>query len=283
MLTPQEATAAIAANVPRLPIMPVALRDATGCILQQVVRSERDQPPFDRVAMDGIAIASESVACEFRIAGIQAAGSAAPTLKSPADCFEVMTGAMLPRGCDCVIPVERIAVRDGRARLADDVVVTPWLNLHRRATDCIAGVELLHPGIQLTAPEIAVLASAGLVHVQVSRPPRIVVISTGNELIEPGGSIAEWQVRRSNVYAVLASLRSHGYLRLADDHIADDETQLRTRISKHLDAADVLILSGGVSMGKFDFVPKILAELDVKQIFHKVAQRPGKPMWFGVR
>ena len=282
MISPAEATASIEAEVPRLPVIPVALRDAAGCVLRQVVVSERDQPPFDRVAMDGIALSSQTAVREFEIAGTQAAGAQPLKLASVNDCIEVMTGAMLPIGCDCVVPVERIAIDKACARLADDVELTPGLNLHRRGIDCSAGKAVLQPGIKLGAPEVAVLASAGLVHVQVARMPRIVVISTGNELIEPGQPLAEWQIRRSNVYGVLASLRTHGYTRLADDHIPDDETQLRARLRKHLSEADVLILSGGVSMGKFDFVPAILAELGVRQVFHKIAQRPGKPMWFGV-
>jgi molybdopterin molybdotransferase len=286
MLSPPAAAAAIVEHAPHLPIIPVALRDAAGCVLRQPVIAERDQPPFDRVAMDGIAIASSSVAQghrEFRIAGTQAAWAAPHPLIHSNECIEIMTGAMLPIGCDCVVPVERITVNDGVARLADDVVVTPWLNLHRRGIDCRAGAEVLRPGSTLGAPEVAVLASAGLVHVQVSRMPRIVVISTGDELIEPGNPMTDWQIRRSNVYGVLASLRNHGFTRLADDHIADEQQVLRERLRKHLDTADVLILSGGVSMGKFDFVPTVLAELGVTQVFHKIAQRPGKPMWFGVR
>jgi len=286
MFSPADADAAIAAQAPRLPIIPVALRDAAGCVLRQIVTAERDQPPFHRVAMDGIAVVSSSVNTghrDFRIAATQAAGAAPLTLANLSDCIEIMTGAMLPAGCDSVIPVERITIKDGRAFLSEDVLVTPGLNLHRRGIDCLAGTEVLRPGIKLGAPEVAVLASAGLVHVQVSRMPRIVVISTGDELIEPGKPMADWQIRRSNVYGVLASLRNQGYTRLADDHVADDEHVLRERLRNHLNAADVLILSGGVSMGKFDFVPKILMELGVKQIFHKIAQRPGKPMWFGVR
>jgi molybdopterin molybdotransferase len=263
--------------------MPAALRDAAGCVLRQVVRAERDQPPFDRVAMDGIAIASRSTTRQFRIVGTQPAGAPPLQISNDDECIEVMTGAMLPHGCDCVVPVERINIADKRARLADDVIATPWLNLHRRATDCRAGAELLHPGTVLGAPEIAVAASAGLMHVHVTRTPRIMVVSTGNELIEPGASISDWQIRRSNIYGVLTALRRHGYVRLADDHIADDERQLRERLGNYLNEFDVLILSGGVSMGKFDFVPTILGELGVKQIFHKIAQRPGKPMWFGVR
>jgi molybdopterin molybdotransferase len=264
MLSPAAATEAIAIHAPRLPTIPVALRDAAGCVLKQTVYAERDQPPFDRVSMDGIALVSDRVLAgqrDFRIAGTQAAGAAPLTLPSDNDCIETMTGAMLPAGCDCVIPVERIAIRNDHAHLSDAAEATPWLNLHRRGIDC----------------------RAGIVHVQVARMPRIVVISTGDELVEPGKPLSDWQIRRSNVYGVLAALRNHGYTRLADDHIADDEAVLRQRLSKHLDNADVLILSGGVSMGKFDFVPKILTELGVQQIFHKIAQRPGKPMWFGVR
>ena len=283
MLSPADAEAAIRAHAPRLPVTPVALRDAAGCVLQQTVHAERDQPPFDRVSMDGIAIASASAVRKFRIAGIQAAGAAPLSLAAPTDCFEAMTGAMLPSGCDCVIPVERIQIADGIATLHDDVTPTPWLNIHRRGVDCKAGDEVLRAGTKLLAPEVAVVASAGLVHVQVSRQPRIVVISTGDELVEAGAPITDWQIRRSNVFAVVAALRTRGYARVADDHIADDEQQLRDRLRAHLDNADVLILSGGVSMGKFDFVPKILSELNVQQHFHKIAQRPGKPMWFGTR
>ena len=283
MLTPAAAEAAIREHAPKLDVTSVALRDAAGCVLQQSVRAERDQPPFDRAAMDGIAVSSRSHARTFRIAGIQAAGAAPLTVSGIDDCAEIMTGAMLPTGCDCVIPVERLTLADGHARLADDVALTPWLNVHRRGVDCRADVEVLRPGMLLGPPEVAVLASAGLLHVRVARAPRIVAISTGNELVEPGQPIADWQIRRSNVYAVSAALKLRGFARVADDHLLDDERQLRERLARHLDEADVLVLSGGVSMGKFDFVPRVLAELGVQQIFHKIAQRPGKPMWFGVR
>jgi molybdopterin molybdotransferase len=283
MLSCAAAEDLIRTHAPRLPITPVALRDAAGLVLQQSVRAERDQPPFDRVSMDGIAVASNSNARTFRIVGTQAAGAAPLVLKDPSECIEAMTGAMLPKGCDCVIPVERLRIDNGVATLADDVTLAPWLNIHRRGVDCQAGSEVLQPGTKLSAPEIAVIASAGLVHVHVSRMPRIVVISTGDELVDPGHPMTDWQIRRSNVFAVMGALRTRGFMRVADDHIADNEQQLRDRLRKHLDDADVLILSGGVSMGKFDFVPKILAELNVHQHFHKIAQRPGKPMWFGTR
>jgi molybdopterin molybdotransferase len=282
LLTPAEAEAAIRQNVATLPTVSVALRDASGCVLQQAIVAERDQPPFDRVAMDGIALSSNSTAQRLRIAGTQAAGSAPLTLQSNTDCIEVMTGAMLPVGCDCVIPVEKIKVTAGYVEI-DRSMLTPWLNIHRRATDCPAGRVVLQPGTFIGAPELAVIASANQVHVTVSRMPRIAIVSTGNELIEPGEPIHDWQIRRSNVYSIHAALRTRGFTRVSDDHIADDKALLRARLQQHLDSADVVILSGGVSMGKFDYVPQVLAELGVREIFHKIAQRPGKPMWFGVR
>ena len=108
------------------------------------------------------------------------------------------------------------------------------------------------------------------------------VVSTGDELIEPGQPIAPHQVRRSNAYAIVASLAGHGFEEVKTDHLLDDEQMLRERLARHLAQSDVLILSGGVSKGKFDFVPKVLKELGVEEVFYQVAQRPGMPMWFGV-
>jgi molybdopterin molybdotransferase len=141
---------------------------------------------------------------------------------------------------------------------------------------------MLTEGTRLGAPEIAVAASAGLGSVEVSRQPRIMVISTGDELVEPGEPIAEHQIRRSNAYAVVAALRMRGFEHVGNDHIADDRALLRSRLERHLLSNDMLVLSGGVSKGKFDFVPEVLKDLGVREVFYQVAQRPGKPVWFGV-
>lgn len=264
--------------------MPLA--ELAGTVLRESITATRDQPPFDRVTMDGIAFAFESWQdgrSSFRIAGTQAAGAAPLTLSDPTACIEVMTGAMLPAGCNCVVPVENIEVRDGVAQLRDDAPAPVRnINVHARGIDSRRGDLLLASGCQLGPPEVAVVASNGQSHALVARTPNIVVISTGDELIEPGQPLRDWQISRSNVYAVLASLRRHGYTELTEDHIADDLATLRTRLREHLETNDVLILSGGVSMGRFDYVPQVLEELGVRRVFHKVAQRPGKPLWFGV-
>jgi len=264
--------------------MPLA--ELAGTVLRESITATRDQPPFDRVTMDGIAFAFESWRngrSSFHIGGTQAAGAAPLALRDPGECIEVMTGAMMPAGCDCVVPVENIEVRDGVAQLRDDAPAPVRnFNVHARGIDSRRGDLLLASGCQLGSPEVAVIASNGQSHALVARTPKIVVISTGDELIEPGQPLRDWQISRSNVYAVLASLRRHGYPALSQDHIADDLDTLRTRLRAHLEANDVLILSGGVSMGRFDYVPQVLQELGVQVVFHKVAQRPGKPIWFGV-
>ncbi|HEY6453454.1 MAG TPA: molybdopterin molybdotransferase MoeA, partial [Steroidobacteraceae bacterium] len=156
-----------------------------------------------------------------------------------------------------------------------------WGNVHRRASDCAQGSLLLAAGSVLHAPEIAVAASAGMARVRVSSQPAIAVISTGNELIEPGDPIEPHQIRRSNAYAVAAALRQRGFHRVADDHIADDARQLRERLRRHLDTHEVLILSGGISVGRFDLVPAALEEIGVRCVLRGIAQRPGRPMWYG--
>lgn len=282
MISPAEAEALIRDRAPAMPVETARLADLTGAVLRERIVASRDQPPFDRVTMDGIAFASSANRREFRIAGAQAAGARQMVLASQDACFEVMTGAVLPQGCDCVIPVERISVDDGVAKLAEDVTPVPGMNIHTRGLDCRAGTVLLEPGTTLGPPEVAVIASTGLSRAEISRSPRIVVISTGDELIEPGEAVADWQIYRSNAYGLLTALRRRGFTRLTHDHLPDDLEILRTRLRELLDQNDVLVLSGGVSMGKFDFIPQVLTELGISLVFHKISQRPGKPMWFGV-
>lgn len=285
MLTPAQADELIGQHLQCLPIESLPLAQCAGAVLRENIYAERDQPPYDRVAMDGIALSSRAVSPgsrSFRIQATQAAGDAPLTLNTPTDCIEVMTGAVLPVGCDSVVALEELSVADGQAAIATRARVEPWQNVHRRGSDTRQGALLLSAGQRLHAPEIAIAASAGMARVRVASQPMLVVISTGNELVEPGEPVLAHQVRRSNAYAVVSALREHGFQRVADDHIRDDVQALRARLRFHLETHEVLVLSGGVSMGRFDLVPQVLQELGVRTIFHKVAQRPGKPLWFGV-
>jgi molybdopterin molybdotransferase len=264
MLTPAEAEALIGQHLACLPIESLPLAQCAGAVLRENVYAERDAPPFDRVTMDGIAVASTGVAQgrrALRVQAMQAAGDAPVTLDDPSSCIEVMTGAALPCGCDAIVPIEQVTMRDGRAEIDASVAIEPHQFVHRRASDSRQGALLLAAGTRLTAPEVAIAASAGMARVRVSGQPRIAVIS--------------------NAYGIVAALRSHRLQHVADDHIIDDEAQLMNRLRFHLDTHDVLVLSGGVSMGRLDLVPRVLTALGVEAVFHRIAQRPGKPMWFG--
>lgn len=285
MISPAQAQALILESVTVLPPEAAPLERLVGRTLRQEVRASRDQPPFDRVTMDGIAFsytAYASAVRKFRIAGTQAAGAPPLTLNGFGDCIEVMTGAMVPQGCDCVVPIEKVTLDNGYAHLSADAVVIAQQNIHARGLDCRVGEPLLAPGVQIGPAEIAVIASAGLAAVAISRSPRIAVISTGDELVEPGQLLKPWQIHRSNAYAIVAGLRRRGFEHITHDHLPDDLPVLRDRLGAHLERHDAMILSGGVSMGRFDYVPQVLQELGVETRFHKIAQRPGKPMWYGV-
>lgn len=284
MLTTAEAQETILAAMRELPVETVGLDDVNERVLRQIVSAERDQPPFDRVMMDGIALSFAEFADggrEFPVQAMQAAGDEALQLQ-PGYCIEIMTGASLPQNADCIVPVEQVTTRDGVAVIAEDYDAQPARFIHPRASDHAAGAHLLTPGKRISPMDIAIIASCGLTEVDVSRNPAIRVISTGNELVPPGAAIEPQQIRLSNGPAIQAMLRERGYTNCNHEHLVDDVDELRTRIAAHLDAADVLILSGGVSMGQADFVPEVLTELGVKSKFHKISQRPGKPMWFGL-
>jgi molybdopterin molybdotransferase len=284
MLTPAEADAAIAAALPAAATERVPLQLCAGRVLREPVHAERDAPPFDRVTMDGIAISSAAIARrDFRIAGLQPAGVPALELAAETDCIEVMTGAVLPAGCDTIVPVEQLRVADGRATIDPAWSPVAGQFVHRRAADARNGDRLLAPGTRLGAPEIAIAASAGVPALEVSRLPRIAVISTGDELIEIGRPLEAHQVRRSNVHGLDAALRLAGFAPAADLHLPDDLAILEPELARALDGHDVLVVSGGVSAGRFDLVPEALARVGVRNVFHQVSQRPGRPMWFGVR
>jgi len=284
VLTTVEAIHAIRQAMPSFDVETVALDESIGRVLRQPVHAERDQPPFDRVMMDGIAIRFadfEEGVRRFPIQSRQHAGDTAQSLE-PGKCIEIMTGACLPAGADSIVPVERITVSDGAARIESGYTVELRQHIHARGSDHKEGAQLLRPGARIAPADIAIIASAGLPEVEVSRLPTIRVISTGNELVPAGQPIEAHQIRESNGPAVIAMLRQHGYSDCAHDHLVDDVAILESRIAEHLDQADVLVLSGGVSMGKADFVPQVLQTLGVEVVFHKISQRPGRPMWFGI-
>jgi len=282
MLSVSEATTLIQQHQLLLPAETVALTDAAGRILRETVRADRDFPPFDRVAMDGIAIRFadyEAGTRTFRVSGMQRAGQEQQRLTEPGTCLEAMTGAMLPAGADTVVRYEDISIANGQATVLPDTCQSGE-HIHRRATDRRAGNELLPLGTWLGPTELAVAASVGRATLTVTALPRVALISTGDELVDVADVPLPYQIRRSNTYLLRAALAQLG-INATLHHIIDDEAVLETELRDLLVANDILILSGGVSAGKADFVPDVLVKLGVQKQFHKVAQRPGKPLWFG--
>ena len=275
----------IAERMPRFGAGPLPLAACVGAVLAEEIRAERDHPPFDRVTMDGIALRHADWAAgtrTFRVVATQAAGAPAGVLAGTNECIEVMTGTVLPGGADAVVPVERLERQGALATIAVDYRVTPGQFVHRQGSDRPAGSTLLTPGLVIGPPEVAVLASAGRHTVQVAAVPRVAVISTGDELVDVDApTVLPQQIRSSNDWALEAALLRHRLATVTRARLADDEGELLAAIAELHASHDVLLLSGGVSMGQFDFVPGVLAALGAELVFHKIEQRPGRPMWFG--
>jgi molybdopterin molybdotransferase len=288
MISPAEADQLIRANLAPFPSEDCPLAEAHGRTLRSLVKADRDLPPFDRVTFDGYAISAAALAGGtriFRIGGTQAAGMVAQKLgATPDSCVEVMTGAVLPVGADCVVPYEMTTKSDATmtvtAEAAGDLI--SGHAIHRRGSDRHAGDELIQPGTRLTGREIAVAAACGYTSLTVALRPRIAVVATGDELVDVGMAVGPHQVRRSNDYALRAALAGAGYERVDRFHLRDNAEEIEHKLWHLLAEYDVVLLSGGISKGKFDYLPEVLAKLGVKKIFHGVAQRPGKPLWFGV-
>jgi molybdopterin molybdotransferase len=252
-----------------------------GRILAEDLVADRDFPPFDRVTMDGIALnfsAFNDGLKRFRIQEIQAAGDEQKTLKSPQNCIEIMTGAVLPKNTDTIIRYEDLEIEDGFATVLAEVKRNQ--NVHFQGQDKLSGQVLVRKGKVINASHVAIAASIGKQNLAVWALPKIAIASSGDELVGVAEVPLPHQIRLSNVYAIVALLKKFN---AAVDvfHINDTMEESVSKIEEMLKNYDLLIFSGGVSMGKKDFIPQALSKNSVKEIFHKIAQKPGKPMWFG--
>jgi molybdopterin molybdotransferase len=260
----------------------VKIEQSEGRVLAEAIKADRDFPPFDRVAMDGIAIPFRSFEegwRDFRVEGMQTAGQPRISLKDPHNCIEVMTGSMMPVGCDAVIRYEDIQIRDKIAHVKIEDV-QKWQSTHMRGHDAKKNDVLLRPGVTIRAAEVAILATVGRAEVEVLGFPTVAIISTGNELVDLHDIPQAHQIRRSNSYMLQAALHSMG-CRSSLFHVPDSRNPLEKALIKILADHQVIISTGGVSKGKLDLIPETLEFLAIKKQFHEVSQRPGKPLWFG--
>lgn len=260
----------------------VSLFDADHRVLDQDIRCAENIPPYNRVAMDGVAVSSSdtSLGIQDLISnGIQSAGVPPLVLHGNGHCIEVMTGGVLPQNADCIIPYEQLKRTTSGFHLTGHKPAKGD-HIHFEGSDKRKGDILISQGTSIGTAELGALASNGNIEVPVRKLPRTTIFSTGNELVEPGISPMPHQVRKSNIFMIENVLRKFR-ISTALDHLDDNKDQMRNQIERALSNADLLIMSGAVSKGQFDFLPSVLQDAGVECIFHGVKQKPGKPFWFG--
>jgi molybdopterin molybdotransferase len=258
------------------------LYECTGRYLAQDLLADQDLPPFNRVMMDGIAVKSDdyfSGIRVFQIVGLQKAGDAQRSIGRKNACLEVMTGCVCPLDAEMVIPYENIATKNNEAEIISGEYKIGQ-NIHLKGSDKKKGDLLVHKGQLISAAEIGIAASLGIAQPLVAEFPGIAIFSTGNELIPIENIPESHQIRMSNNYVIQSALNKLG-ISAQCGHLVDDENILVSSLNEALESNDIIVLSGGVSQGKFDLIPDVLTKLGFTTLFHKIAQKPGKPMWLG--
>lgn len=266
------------------------LMEAAGCVLAEAVVSTQDSPPFDKALMDGYAIRSGDWGAGIRGYLLLGEVTAGQVWRGPelarSQTIRIMTGAPLPPGADAVLRVEDATPVVNTAgemtiQFPDRIAVQTELNLARRGTAMRIGEALLTPGQRLRPMEIGLLAELGRAQVRVQRPPRVAVLATGDELVPLGEPLGPGQIHNSNEPMLCVQIRAAGGIPVPLGIARDNIASLREKIGQGLQA-DLLCLSGGVSAGKLDLVPAELQQAGVREVFHKVELKPGKPIWFGL-
>ncbi len=281
-ITYKDALQIIAKNTANLGNEKKKIEDCVGAYLAENIIADRDFPPFNRATMDGIAIAYDAFSKgqnEFFIESIAPAGSPQATLKNKQHCIEIMTGAIMPFGADTVIRYEEVELIDDKAIIQVDHI-NQGQNVHLKGYDIAKETVIVDKKKRLSSIEINLAASVGKANILVKKMPRAVIFSTGDELVPINKTPKSYQIRRSNSYGIQASLKEWG---ISSDlkHLPDQKDEMLVTIAGLLPAYDLFIFSGGVSKGKFDYLPEVLTDLKIKKQFYKVQQRPGKPLWFG--
>ena len=286
MIDVESATELINRHIVRPDKQKVSLNHLAGKTLAEPIKAERDGPPFDRVAMDGIAVCYKSFIDGYaKIEGIQQAGYPPLSLKQSGNVIEVTTGAILPHGTDTIVPYEDIVIGQGLVTLKKESSLKKGSHIHCQGSDYGQGTLLLKEGTCLNSTSVALIAGQGSCEEVVFKLPKVAIVSTGDELVMPGNKCEEWQIWHSNLYGIQVELMNIGFTKEDLDfyHIKDDRKEMRRLLTEIFKTHQIIILSGGVSKGKYDFVTAVMSDLKVKEIFHRVRQKPGRPMYFGVK
>jgi len=279
LLSFEEAQARVLAAVRPLPAELVPIAEAGGRVLAEDARARVDLPPFSSSAMDGFAVKAADLPATLPITGESAAGSPLGRPLEPGSAAAISTGAVVPDGADCVIPIENVVVTDNRVEIP---AAAPGANVRPRGGDIAAGDVVVPARVRLTAARIAAAAATGIAVLPCARRPRVSVLATGSELVAPGEDLRDGQIYESNTVMLASALAGAGAEVETEAPAADDERALREAVQRGL-AAGVLVTSGGVSVGEHDLVRAAERELGVEEVFWRVSMKPGKPIAFGVR
>jgi molybdopterin molybdotransferase len=282
MLTIDEALELVEKHAEPLAPSRVQLGESAGLVLAEDVVSEVNSPPYNKAVMDGYAVRSGDRQPERRVLEELGAGTVPRHPITPGTATRIMTGAPLPEGADAVVPIEKSEMIDRETVRLQQLDPAPGQHVMPLGASMRAGEVVLRSGALVRPIEIAILAEIGRAMATVRPRPRVAILPTGNELVAIGEKLGQGQIRNSNGPMLVASAANAGAEALELGIARDDGDELSRWIEQGL-AADVLLLSGGVSAGKFDLVPSVLADLGIEQVFHKVALRPGKPLWFGIK
>jgi molybdopterin molybdotransferase len=271
----------VAASAPPLESETVAVAAAAGRVLAEDVTARGDVPAFANSAMDGYAVRAGPPGRELRVVDESRAGRPATAAVGEGEAIRISTGAAVPAGADSVVPVERVQERDGAVVLEGDA--SPHANIRDAGEDLRAGTRALGAGTTLGAAELAVAVAAGRGTLSCARRPRLAVLATGDELVAPGAELGPGQIHNSNAVALSALAARAGGEVVGADGVPDDRQATEAILADALAEADVVVVSGGVSVGPHDHVKPALAALGVEERFWRVALKPGKPVWFGTR
>ena len=279
MITIQEAYNIVLKNANPLETERVFFTDSLGRILAEDVKSDIEMPPFDKSAMDGYACRKEDLKNTLEVIEVIPAGKMPVKEVGKNQCANIMTGAPIPKGADCVVQVELTELNGTKVKISE---IPKKDNISYQGEDVKVGTKVLDKGIKIEAQHIAVFAAVGNTEVLVYRKPKVGIISTGDELVEPQNKPSLSQIRNSNGYQLIAQVKACGavtnYIGIAEDTPEDTFD----KVNKALKENDIVLLTGGVSMGSFDFVPQVLEKAGVKIAFDAIAVKPGKPTTFGM-
>ena len=274
----------ISKHLRKFPSSYLPIEKCAGRTLRQDIISDRPLPPFNRSMMDGYALRFSDIAKvnSFNVTALAAAGSQQITLNNKAgSCIEIMTGAVVPNDADVVVPYEETEfISDTEIRILPVKNREVGSAIHPIGSDHNSNEVLVHAGCIIGSREIAIAATCGYIKLEISNNPSIAVITTGDELVSVSESPKSYQNRRSNDLSIVAALNSSGYQVRELTHLNDDRLGLKASLIRLTESHEVVIVSGGISKGKKDFIPGVLDEIGLACQFHGVAQKPGKPLGF---